>query len=95
MGESPDEYDVIYQSRGQTSTHIRQFHLNKCVECYVCSHRWWSAFEWKKHMKAAHSTLSEDAWFISDKAIGAGLTVKKEVTAVEVMEDIKGEDDDE
>ena len=95
MGESPDECDVICQSQGQTSTHVRQFHLNKCVECYVCGHRWWSTFEWKKHMKVAHSTLSEDAWFVSNEAIGAGLTVKKEVTAVEVLEDIKGGDDNE
>ena len=94
MGESPDECDIICQSRGQTSTHVRQFHLNKCVKCYICSHRWWSAFEWKKHMKAAHSTSSEDAWFVSDEIIGAGLTVKKEVTTAAVMEDIKGEDDD-
>ena len=92
-GEKPQECDTICQSRGQTSTHICQFHLNVCVECYVCGHRWWSVFEWKKHMKSEHSDLSEDKWFISDKAVGSNLTVKKEVTAADVLKYMDEGDD--
>ena len=94
-GEQPQECDTICQSRGQTSTHICQFHLNVCIECYVCGHRWWSAFEWKKHMKSEHNDLSEDEWFISDEAVGSNLTVKKEVSAADVLKDVdEGDDND-
>ena len=94
-GFNPAECDVICQSRGQTSTHIRQFHLNNCMECYVCGHRWWLAFEWKKHMKKAHSDLLENDWYISSEVPAGNLAIKKEVTAEELMEELQAEDDDE
>ena len=51
--------DTMCQNKSQVSSHIRQFHLCICVACYICSHRWWSATEWKRHMTAHHSHLSE------------------------------------
>ena len=94
-GFNPAECDVICQSHGQTSTHIRQFHLNNCMECYVCGHRWWSAFEWKKHMKKAHVDLLEDDWYISSEVPAGNLAIKKEVSPEELMEELQAEDDDE
>ena len=93
-GQNPQECDVICQSHGQTSTHIRQYHLNICVECFVCGHQWWSAFEWKKHMKSSHTDLSEDDWFVSSESIGSNLTVKKEVTSEQLLQDFGGDDDE-
>ena len=46
-------------------------------------------------MKSEHSDLSEDKWFISDEVVGSNLTVKKEVTAAEVLKDVdEGDDND-
>ena len=87
-GYNPAECDVICQSRGQTSTHIRQFHLNNCMECYVCSHCWWSAFEWKKHMKKAHAELQEDDWYISSDIPAANLSIKKGSFSRRIVEGI-------
>ena len=94
-GYNPGECDVICQSRGQTSTHICQFHLGNCMECYVCGHCWWSAFEWKKHMKKAHTDLHEDDWYIASDVPAANLSIKKEVTAEELMEELKAKGHDE
>ena len=90
-GYSPNECDVICQSRGQTSTHIRQFHINKCMECYICSHRWWSAFEWKKHMKKVHTDLEEDDWYVASEVPAASLAIKKEISPAELFEELQAE----
>ena len=46
-------------------------------------------------MKSEHSDLSEDEWFISDEAVGSNLTVKKEVSAADVLKDVdEGDDND-
>ena len=90
-GLNPSECDVICQSRGQTSTHICQFHLNSCMRCYICGHRWWSGFEWKKHMKKVHTDLKEDDWYVATPT--SGFMVKKEVTQEELLEEIKVEEE--
>ena len=93
-GFNPAECDVICQSRGQTSTHIRQFHLNNCMECYICSHRWWSAFEWKKHMKKVHTDLTKDDWYVASDTSAADLSIKREVTEEELLEEMRVEEQD-
>ena len=94
QGKTTTECDIICQSRGQTSTHIHQYHLNICVQCYICGHRWWSVFEWKKHMKSIHDDLSEDDWFVASAVIASNLTMKKEITQEQLLKDFEGDDDD-
>ena len=72
--------DTICQQKAQVSSHIRQFHLGNCIACYLCDHRWWSATEWRKHMKETHSTLSEDSWFAAEGDPSQQLVIKTEVT---------------
>ena len=93
-GGNPEECDIMCQTKGQTSTHVRQFHLNTAIACYVCGHRWWSGFEWKKHMKSAHSGLTEEDWFVSPNPLVSSITVKKEISPEELAEEVKEEEDD-
>ena len=79
VNDVPD-CDTVCQQKAQVSSHIRQFHLGNCIACYLCDHRWWSATEWKKHMKDAHSTLSEDAWYVAEGNPSGRLVIKTEVT---------------
>ena len=57
--------DTMCQNKSQVSSHIWQFHLCICVACYICDDHWWSATEWKKHMTAQHSNLSEQEFFMA------------------------------
>ena len=84
-GEQPEECDVLTQNKAQMSTHIRKFHLGICVACHICPERWWSALEWKKHMKDKHSNLPEDSWYIQDTAtLGANIAIKSEVSPEDI-----------
>ena len=84
-GEQPEECDVLTQNKAQMSTHICKFHLGICVACYICPERWWSALEWKKHMKDKHSNLPEDSWYIQDTAnIGTDIAIKTEVAPEDI-----------
>ena len=76
--------DTMCQNKSQVSSHIRQFHLGICVACYICSHRWWSATEWKKHMTTHHSHLSEQEFFVAHTEAPIDLEVKTEVEEIEV-----------
>ena len=76
--------DTMCQNKSQVSSHIRQFHLGICVACYICSHRWWSATEWKKHMTAHHSNLSEQEFFVAPTEAPTNLQIKTEVEEIEV-----------
>ena len=71
----------------QVSSHIRQFHLGICVACYICNHRWWSAYEWKKHMTTHHPNLSEDEYYVASSEIPTDLQIKTEVTEEEIVVD--------
>ena len=93
-GENPEECDVICQSRGQTSTHIQQHHLNVSISCFVCGHRWWSAFEWKKHMSKEHSALTEEDWYVKDGVVPGSIILKTEVGQKELVEAIEHDDND-
>ena len=79
-GNVVPDCDTVCQQKAQVSSHIRQFHLGNCIACYLCDHRWWSATEWRKHMKEAHSALSEDAWYIAEGDPSQQLVIKTEVT---------------
>ena len=79
-GNDVPDCDTMCQLKAQVSSHIRQFHLGNCIACYLCDHRWWSATEWRKHMKEAHSALSEDAWFVAEGDPLQELVIKTEVT---------------
>ena len=79
-GNMVPDCDTICQQKAQVSSHIRQFHLGNCIACYLCDHRWWSATEWRKHMKETHSTLSEDSWFVAEGDPSLQLVIKTEVT---------------
>ena len=79
-GNAVPDCDTICQQKAQVSSHIRQFHLGNCIACYLCDHRWWSATEWRKHMKEAHSALSEDAWYVAEGDPSQQLVIKTEVT---------------
>ena len=45
-------------------------------------------------MKSLHTDLSEDDWFVSSESIGSNLTVKKEVTSEQLLQDFEGDDDE-
>ena len=77
--------DTVCQNKMQVSSHLRQFHLGICVSCYICNHRWWSAFEWKKHMAAHHPELSEDEYFVAATAPPPDIQIKTEVTEEEFV----------
>ena len=77
--------DTVCQNKMQVSSHLRQFHLGICVSCYLCNHRWWSAFEWKKHMVAHHPNLTEDEYFVAPATAPADLQIKTEVTEEEII----------
>ena len=79
-GNDVPDCDTVCQQKAQVSSHIRQFHLGNCIACYLCDHRWWSATEWRKHMKDAHSALSEDAWYVAEGDPSEQLVIKTEVT---------------
>ena len=79
--------DTVCQNKMQVSSHIRQFHLGICISCYICNHRWWSAFEWKKHMVAHHPNLSEDEYYMAPSEAPADLQIKTEVTEQEIVID--------
>ena len=64
-GNDVPNCEVMCQQKAQVSSHIRQFHLGNCIACYLCNHKWWSPTEWRKHMKEVHSSLSEDAWYVT------------------------------
>ena len=57
--------DTVCQNKMQVSSHLHQFHLGICVSCYICNHRWWSAFKWKKHIAAHHPNLSKNEYFVA------------------------------
>ena len=77
--------DTVCQNKMQVSSHIRQFHLGICVACYLCNHRWWSAYEWKKHMTSHHPNLSEDEYYVPPSAAPTDIQVKTEVTEKEFI----------
>ena len=79
--------DTVCQNKMQVSTHLRQFHLGICVACYICNHRWWSAFEWKKHMVAHHPDLSEHEYFVAATVPPQDIQIKTEVTEKEFIVD--------
>ena len=79
-GNDVPDCDTICQQKAQVSSHIRQFHLSNCIACYLCNHRWWSATEWRKHMKETHSALSKDAWYVAEGDPSQQLVIKTEVT---------------
>ena len=79
-GNVVPDCNTVCQQKVQVSSYIRQFHLGNCIACYLCDHRWWSATEWRKHMKETHSTLSEDAWFVTEGDPSQQLVIKTEVT---------------
>ena len=79
-GNNVSECDTVCQQKAQVSSHIRQFHLGNCIACYLCDHRWWSAWEWRKHMKENHSALSEEAWYVAEGDPSERLVIKTEVT---------------
>ena len=71
----------------QVSSHIQQFHLGIFVTCYICNNRWWSAYEWKKHMLAHHPKLSEEEYYIAPSEVPTDIQVKTEVTEEEFIVD--------
>ena len=71
--------EVISTTKGQLSTHIRQFHLGVAVGCYVCGRRWWSAATWMEHMKKSHPNLGANAYFVNEGMDIASFEVKHEV----------------
>ena len=77
--------DTVCQNKMQVSSHLRQFHLGICVACYIRNHRWWSAFEWKKHMVAHHPNLSENEYFVAAAAPPPDIQIKTEVTEEEFV----------
>ena len=77
--------DTVCQNKMQVSSHLRQFHLGICVSCYICNHRWWSAFEWKKHMAAHHPDLSKNEYFVASSVPPSDLQIKTEVTEEEFV----------
>ena len=79
-GNDVPDCEVMCQQKAQVSSHIRQFHLGNCIACYLCNHRWWSATEWRKHMKEVHSDLSEDTWFVIQGDPSQQIVIKAEVT---------------
>ena len=79
-GNDVPDCEVMCQQKAQVSSHIRQFHLGNCIACYLCNHKWWSATEWRKHMKEVHSGLSEDAWFVAQGDPSQQIVIKTEVT---------------
>ena len=83
-GNDVPDCGVMCQQKAQVSSHIRQFHLGNCIACYLCNHRWWSATEWRKHMKEVHSDLSEDTWFVIQGDPSQQIVIKTEVTEPEV-----------
>ena len=77
--------DTVCQNEMQVSSHIRQFHLGICIACYICNHRWWSAYEWKKHMTSHHQNLPEDDYYVPPSAAPTDIQVKTEVTEKEFI----------
>ena len=88
-GNDVPDCEVMCQQKAQVSSHIRQFHLGNCIACYLCNHKWWSATEWCKHMKEVHSTLSEDAWFVTQGDPSQQIVIKTEVTEPEAEKGTK------
>ena len=88
-GNDVPDCEVMCQQKAQVSSHIRQFHLGNCIACYLCNHKWWSATEWRKHMKEVHSALSEDAWFIAQGDPSQQIVIKTEVTEPEAEKGTK------
>ena len=77
--------DIVCQNKMQVSSHIRQFHLGICITCYICNHRWWSAYEWKKHMTSQHQNLPEDEYYVPPSVTPTDIQVKTEVTEKEFI----------
>ena len=88
-GNDVPDCEVMCQQKAQVSSHIRQFHLGNCIACYLCNHKWWSATEWRKHMKEVHSALSEDAWFVAEGDPSQQIVIKTEVTESEAEKGTK------
>ena len=55
-------------TKAQLSTHLRHVHLRIAVTCFICRKRWWPAWTWFKYMKAAHSVLTFDDYFLCEEA---------------------------
>ena len=72
----------------QLSTDLRQVHLGIAVTCFICHKQWWAALTWFKHMKAAHSTLTFDNYFLYEGAEAEletqTLLIKQEVTPEDI-----------
>ena len=79
-GNDVPDCEVMCQQKAQVSSHIRQFHLGNCIACYLCNHKWWSATEWRKHMKEVHSAFSEDAWFVAQGDPSQQIVIITDVT---------------
>ena len=77
--------DTVCQNEMQVSSHLRQFHLGICVAYYICNHRWWSAYEWKKHMTTNHHYLSEDEYYVTPSEAPADVQIKTEVIEEEFV----------
>ena len=72
-------------TKGQPSTHIRQFHLGVAMACFICpSKRWWSGSSWMDHMKKFHVELDPKSFFVQDgvdiEEFKSSLAIKQEVT---------------
>ena len=86
MGLQTPECDAFNQNKGQTSTHVRAMHLDKCLACYICNYRTWSGDMWRKHFPKKHPTLHEDDWFVGDSFVPPDFEVKAEVDPSVLME---------
>ena len=85
-GISTPECSFFSTTKGQLSTHIRQYHLGLAIGCFVCpTKHWWSASAWMEHMKKAHPELGQDAFFIKEgTGVQESLVIKQEVADIDV-----------
>ena len=86
--EVPD-CDFFSTMKGQLSTHIRQFHLNIAIACFICPlKRWWSGSSWMDHMKKYHMELDPDCFFVREgvdiEEFKSSFTIKQEVTGDDI-----------
>ena len=83
-GKVVPDCEVISTTKGQLSTHVRQFHLGVAIGCYVCGKKWWSAVTWMDHMKKSHKDLGLDAYFMKEGMDATPFEVKHEVTSKDI-----------
>ena len=75
-------------TKAQLSRHLRQHHLGIVVTCFVCHKWWWAASILIKHVKAAHSAITFNDFFLCEgaetKLEAQMLLTKKEVTPADI-----------